>query len=317
MRILDPPKPLAMLAVLALLALPALPAVAARVQIPGSRISLEPPAGFTLADRFPGFADPSSGASILVTEMPAPLAEARQGMTVEMMAPRGMKLLGSETVSLDGGGEATLLDVEQTAGGRVARKWMAVFGDETQTTTVIATYPPDRAATLAAPLRQAVLSARRSATAPDPLAGLPFTVAGSGPLQVAQRVANALLLTRDGKPGVAAPGEPVLVVAASLSAADLTDLQTFAGQRLQQTEQLTGPWQTESRAVEVGGLAGWELEGEATAKRDGKRLKVYQLILRDGPRQYLIAQAMVRPEEWEAFLPHFRAVAHSLRKRGE
>ena len=83
--------------------------------------------------------------------------------------------------------------------------------------------------------------------------------------------------------------------------------------RLQQTEQLTGPWQTAGRAIEVGGLAGWEIEGEATDKQSGRRVKVYQLIARDEPRHYFIVQGLVSPAGWDVWLPRFRAVAQSLR----
>jgi hypothetical protein len=291
----------------------AVPATAERIAVPGTRVSLEPPDGFVLAERFPGFGHRASGASIMVTEMPAPVDEVRKGMTAEGLAGRGMKVVSSESVPSDAG-EVLLLAATQQAGGAEVSKWMAISGDSSHTLIVLATYPSNQATTLATPLRAAVLSAQRSAEAPDLFAGLPFTLTESGTLKIANRVANALLLTEGGKQGTLAPGEPLLIAAASLSEVDLTDLGAFAQARLRQTEQLTGPWKSGGQELEVDGHRAWELAGEATEKRSGRPVKVYQLIVADGPRSYLIVQAMVDPARWDELLPQFRAVGHSLRR---
>jgi hypothetical protein len=193
---------------------------------------------------------------------------------------------------------------------------MAISGDESYTVILLATYPADQAAALAAPLRAALLSAQRSATAPDPFDGLPFTLEEKGALKISNRVANALLLTEGGLQRVLQPGEPLLVAAASLSEVDLGDLAAFAEARLRQTEQLTGPWTSSGRGVELEGLAGWELEGQATEKKSGQVLAFYQLVVADGPRNYLIVQAMVDPARAAELLPQFRAVGYSVRKKG-
>jgi hypothetical protein len=293
----------------------ALPAAAELVSVPGTRVSLEPPPGFALADRFPGFGHAESGASILITDMPAPVAEVRKGMSAEGLAGRGMTVLSSETVT-SGAGEVLLVAATQRAGQAEVSKWMAISGDADHTLIVLATYPTGHAATLAAPLRAAVLSAQRSAAAPDMLAGLPFALVESGALKIATRVGNALLLTEGGVQRTLGPGEPLLVAAASLSEVDLDDLGAFAERRLRQTEQLVAPWKSSGQELEIAGLRAWELAGEAADKRNGQPVKVYQLIVADGPRDYFIVQGLVSPARWDELLPQFRAVAHSLRKRG-
>jgi hypothetical protein len=307
------PKIAAAAAVAVSLLLAGAPAsAAAPVPVPGTRVTLEPPPGFTLAERFPGFGDGETGASILVTEMPAPVEGIRAGLTAEGLATRGMTLLSTATVTTPLG-ETFLVGATQRAGGAAVGKWLAVSGDAAGTTMVLATWPLDREA-MAEPLRLAVLSARPLGAAADRLAGLPFRLTEGPRLRISERVANALVLTEEGRRGVRAPGEPLLVATASLSEVDLDDLAAFAERRLRQTEQVTGPWRSEGRAADVGGMAGWELEASATDGATGAPMRLYQLVLRDRPRSYFIVQALVAPERWAEMLPEVRAVAHSVRR---
>lgn len=48
-------------------------------QIPGTSVTLEPPPGLAASDRFAGFMDPRTGASINVTDLPAPFREVADG----------------------------------------------------------------------------------------------------------------------------------------------------------------------------------------------------------------------------------------------
>ncbi|MEA2562724.1 MAG: hypothetical protein QOH06_4228 [Acidobacteriota bacterium] len=77
----------------------ALPAAAEPVRVPGTGISLQPPAGFALAEDYPGFQSAEQQASIMVTRMPAPVAEIRKAMTKDTLATRGITLLLTESGS--------------------------------------------------------------------------------------------------------------------------------------------------------------------------------------------------------------------------
>jgi hypothetical protein len=295
-------------------ALLALPAAAARIDVPGTAVSLEPPPGFVLAERFPGFGNEQNGASILVTEIPGPFSAVIAGMTPEGLASRGMTMESTERLPAAGGGETLLVGATQRAGETMIRKWLAISGDETASRIVMASFPAE-AAELAAPLRAAVLSAGPAAAPPDRLAGLPFTVVERAPLAIAHRVANGLLLTESGVLRTLAPGEPRMVVGASLSGVDLADLAAFATARLAKSDQFTAGQTLRSAAVDVGGLSGWEIEAEGADQPSGETVRIYQLIVRDGPTSYLIAQAMVAPARWAELLPAFHAVGRSMRPR--
>ncbi|MCK7511417.1 MAG: hypothetical protein MZV70_50120 [Desulfobacterales bacterium] len=84
------------LAVAAICACLLIPGAAAgeRQRVAGTRVTIEPPAGFSPAEQFPGFLRADIGASIMVTELPGSAAEVREGMTEEGLAARGMVLAG-------------------------------------------------------------------------------------------------------------------------------------------------------------------------------------------------------------------------------
>ena len=91
-------------AMLALLAVASMfnPVVAAPAPVPGTRVELEPPEGFTPSRRFPGFEHLAQGASIMVNEVPAGYAELRAGFTREGLASRGMRLIEMKDVAVAG-----------------------------------------------------------------------------------------------------------------------------------------------------------------------------------------------------------------------
>lgn len=69
----------------------------AAVRVPGTKVSLDPPKSFSVAEQFPGFGRPDLRASIMVTEIPGPSMEVQKGMTKEPLATKGMTLIESRT----------------------------------------------------------------------------------------------------------------------------------------------------------------------------------------------------------------------------
>ena len=97
------------------------------VAVSGTRVLMPPPGGFEPAENFPGFADPASGATIMVTELPAPYEATVAGFTKKTLGARGMKLLEKQEVDY-GGQRGLLLKIEQDANAVTIAKWIAVWG---------------------------------------------------------------------------------------------------------------------------------------------------------------------------------------------
>lgn len=297
---------------LLLVAASPLAALAGGERVPGTKVSLTPPAGFVPSEQFPGFQQSKAAASIMVTEMTAPSAQVRAGMTAAGLATRGMTLLTSSPGSVSNL-ESTLLHVTQMANGAVFEKWMLIFGDSANTVLVVATYPQALSASLSEPMKKSVLSARWDPAQKVGLFdGLKFRIAETGSLKFARRVSNMIMLTRGGDQGPVTAGEPFAVVGASLSQVDVAaNLADFARQRLARTTEITGLGNLAGRTTTVDGLPAYELIAEAKDLKTGTPLNIYQLVAAEGS-SYFLVQGLVGRAQGQRFLPEFRQLAESL-----
>ncbi|HEX2206818.1 MAG TPA: hypothetical protein VHG93_03995 [Longimicrobium sp.] len=281
--------------------------------VPGMHVTMEPPAGFIPAQRFAGFQREEAQASIMVTEVPAPFSTMETRLTPESFAAEGMQFRGADSVTVDGM-RGRLISVAQQARGMTYEKWALMFGNDSLTVIVTATWPREHAASLREPLRRAVLSTRWAGAAPeDPLAGLGFAVDAGSRLRVARRFGNMLLLNDTGTLPNATPGSPLLMVGRSVAPADLRDMEAFAQWRLRQARTVSGISGISGAAVTIDGAQGYEIVADAVDTESGTPLGIYQVVLAEGT-QYLLIQAMVGADRAEVFIPEFQAIARSLRR---
>lgn len=285
-------------------------------RVPGTNVNLQPPAGFAPADNFPGFESAGHRASIMVNQLPAPLAEVRKGMTGENLATRGMTLLSSSTETVNGQ-EALLLHIAQAAGGVEYLKWMLLTGDPQTTFLIVGTFPKSVEEEVGAAIRTALLTTRVEVRGPDnPFEGLLFRVTPTPALKISSRVSNMLILTESGMAGTVAPGDPVYIVGSSIGPPGSTDLKAFSEARARQTEQITDLRNLSGREISLGGLAAYELVADATGVKSDAPVRLYQVIAPDGDG-YFIILALVGIERADAMLPEFRKVTESFRKAAE
>src|SRR6202008_798405 len=110
-------------------------ALAMPTRVAGTRVTLDPPKSFSVAQQFPGFGRQEIGASIMVTEIPDSVGNVRKGMTKEALASKGMTLIESRTKEI-GGKEALLLKVAQTVSGTEFLK-LIVIAEDAETSTIV------------------------------------------------------------------------------------------------------------------------------------------------------------------------------------
>ena len=159
-------------------------------RINGTKVSLDVPNGFTKAAQFPGYMKQDQGASIMVTEVPAPFSAVAQGFTQQGLASKGMTLLKIETSNLVTKG-SLLIHVSQEAQGIKFLKWMFVFGNTKETIMVVATLPEQFKGELLAPLKKSVLSVTWDINAKiDFYEGLTFRVTEKEDLLISKKIGN-------------------------------------------------------------------------------------------------------------------------------
>lgn len=300
-------------AFLAALLLPAA-LVAQPREVVGTRITLEPPAGFTPAERFPGFGQEATLASIMVTELRGPFDEVVAGLTAERLAGGGMTLRSADSLTV-GGRPGRLLSITQPLDGVPFEKWVLVFGDSAETAIVTGSYPQEEAATLSAPVRQAVLSARRSGRpVGDPFEGIGFHIEPGSRLRIAERMGNMLALNETGRLPNEDAASPFLVVGLSISEENLADLEAFSRYRVTRIGNAMEMREvTRGGPVAIDGAPAYELFADAVDTENATAIKVYQVIVAEG-NHYILFQAFVGADRAAEFIPEFQAIVRTLRR---
>jgi hypothetical protein len=290
------------------------PVLAQATRVTGTSVALAPPAGFVPSSRFPGFERADLQSSVMVTEIPGPVADVRRGMTADGLAARGMTLISSTRQLVDGR-QALLLKVSQPAGGMTVHKWMIVSGDVRTAVMIVGTFPKEYESQIGDAMKDSLLTARWAvaATPPDHFEGLSFRVSPTPGLKIAGRMSNMLMLTESGRMGPQGPTAALFVVGTSLAPVDLSDLKGFALTRASQTKQLKGLRVSDQGATAIGNEAAYELVAEGTDIATGRLVTLYQVVLPD-PQGYVLMQGMVASTRAATMVPEFRKAAQTFRR---
>jgi hypothetical protein len=298
------------------LLLNALPGFAQAVRVTGTSVTMAPPPGFSSATRYPGFERADLQVSIMVTEIPGPVAELTRGMTAAGLATRGMTLLSSTKEIVDGR-QALVMKVSQEATGSTVYKWMIVSGTAKTSVMIVGTFPTTYDAEIGDAIKASLLSARWTAAAvpPDPFEGLPFRIASSPALKIAGRMSNLLMLNETGQMTPQGPDAAIFAVGSSVAAADLGDLKAFSRARAGQTKQLKIVRVLREGSTTIDGVAGYELVAEGADAATGRPVTLYQVVLPD-PSGYILMQGLVAPGRAPVMVPEFRKVAQTFRRNG-
>jgi hypothetical protein len=290
------------------------PVTAQALRVTGTSVAMAPPAGFVPSSRFPGFERADLQSSVMVTEIPGPVADVSRGMTADGLATRGMTLISSTRQLVDGR-QALLLKVSQAAGGMTVHKWMIVSGDSRTAVMIVGTFPQEYEVQIGDAIKGSLLTARWAVTAapPDHFEGLSFRVSPTSSLKIAGRLSNMLLLTESGRMGPQGPTAGLFAVGTSLAPADLSDLKAFAITRATQTKQLKGLRVSDQGATTIGNEAAYELVAEGMDTATGRVVTLYQVVLPD-PQGYVLMQGMVASTRAATMVPEFRKAAQTFRR---
>ena len=281
------------------------------VSFSATGVKLLRPDGFDDAENFHGFQQSSTQSSVMVVLIPGPFSETTRGFTAEQMKARGMTLASKGNVEINGN-SGVLLSVTQAAYGTQFAKWIVAFGNDKETKIITATFPVAHEDKLSAQLKSVVLGARLDvAASPTPRADVGFTIAASNKLKLTRGIGKMLMYTKNGVIPAKSPEDPRFIAAPSLSKVPIQDKRQFSVHRLFQTAHTKISSVTETNAITIDGLDGYELVADAEDADSGTPLVVYQVILFDD-RSYLLIQGLVGAKVSAEYLPEFKAMAHSL-----
>lgn len=288
-------------------------APAQRQPIPGTHVSLEVPAGFSVAREFTGIGRAEDFTSVMVTELDVPLAIALESLSEPALKRSGLERLGSSELKVDGR-PATRVDAVQRIGSKSFRKWFLLFGDDTHSVLLTATAPNE----LEAQHRDALLHVLQS-THWDPKAGpaaeapeLRFAVKEAAPLRIVRSADDSLVLSE--AKAVKGHVTPVVTVGASRAQVEISELARFARTRLEETTSVDEIQIRSQGPRRLATLEGHEIRADAKDAESGRAVRVHQILAGEGARYYLV-QGIFDADDAARLEPAFEAVAASFTLR--
>jgi len=185
--------------------------VQAAERIPGSQVTLQPPAEFELSGEFTGYHKAAANASIIVTEIPGPYAEVSLAMSPESLESQGARLISSEKIKV-GDTDGILIEAERVMEDGTYGQWLLVFGDATSV-VINAVAAKEEFAKLSAELKKSLLTTKwEPELEVGILEGLPYTVEEAGDLKFAFKMQNGVILSRGGIHPIESPALPMMMV---------------------------------------------------------------------------------------------------------
>ena len=283
------------------------------VRIPGSGVSLVRPDGLEDAKRYPGFRQPSTGASVMVMEQPhGGFAEIRKGFAPEKARSYGLTVLGTRHGTVDGH-PAVLAEIQQPVAGLTLHKWALLLGNETKAVIINAAYPESHVLELRAVLEDMLLAVRWNPSArPDPFTSLGFRIDAKG-LQFAHRMGNMLLFSRDGRVVSERYAVPTFTASRSIQSASFLSQSWFARRRLRSLPHFRDLKILAEKDLEIDDLEAVEILAEANSRKWDVRVFLYQVVIFENDDNYNLLLGTASLQDREKYEPVFRRIAATFR----
>jgi hypothetical protein len=291
--------------------------VSAAAVFPAVGLAISQPQGFEKSTSFSGFAQSSTQSSVVLMSIPGPFSKISAGFSSDNLS-EGLKTISKVNVIVDKQ-PAILLQLSQNAYSQEFLKWVVIFGSETQTYLVTATFPKAYADQLSSLLKHTVLTVSTSKLHQD-ASTLPFVLDPAPGLSFVEKIRSmgkVMALTQDGELHPTSPSDPLLVIAQSLGPVQVLDRRFYAIQRLKQTAQTRIQAIKSVDPVTINGQDGYEILATGTDLKTGVPLRIYQVILFTEAGGYVLMTGLVGADRESFYIPKFKATVKTYRTRTE
>jgi len=277
------------------------------IAVPGTQCSIVPPRGFTVATNFNGLQDIKTGASIMITEMPAPYQELVNGFTADALKTRGMTLISKQEIDFNNS-KASLLAITQPANGMIYEKQLLIFGDVNKTILVNGIYPQTSKG-MEAEMKEALLTTIYNVEQnDDPMSSVPFIINVEGtPFKFANNMAGSLLYTTT---GTVPSNGPILVAGSSLGAVNAQNRKQYAEERFRKLPDGQSAIIKSTTEVVIDSMQGYEIVAEGKDHQGRKQL-IYQVMLFNDRGDYFMILGQ-SSDDIENYLNIYKKIAQTF-----
>ncbi len=291
--------------------------------IPGTRISLQIPDGFSIADTFVGIMKEDAASSVLVAEIPVPYSEMLAKLENGGLASQGVELLeawnivgeGEESKYGPGNPPPVLLFARQSSQGLEMRKWYRLDGDAASTIMIMATFPVSIENHYSPLLEQVVLSAYWDKDGAKSSPNLPFTVDETPDFKRLDMPSlGPILILGDpsikGRKRAASP--KILFAAWETPIGADTTLSTLAHRRINTLQSLRDIKIRRETETTMGGMRAHQLLADAVLAEDGAPMTVRVVVLPTNSGLFVMV-AETQAEAWSNLVAQIDLMQASFR----
>jgi hypothetical protein len=287
----------------------------------GSRVALAIGEHFAPSDRFTGFVDENSGASIVVVELPLAAYEQFKRIGDTKGAFEAQGLINVQPSRLNGrtGNHLYLRGEQKTALVDYA-KFILIFPQSGQTVMLTANIPAAALTSGLASTREIEDIFRSAKVMPEAReAPVLFRLDYKGPFEEDLSLLGTTKGYRLKSARSRAPvdgAQPLFLVAPSLTVGPVANLGILANRLFQSIEQVLDKVIVTEGDLTAGGLNGIEIVGSGSDAKTGEPLLVYQVVLEAPHGGYFRLVGLSRESERQTYLTEFRKMTASFRAAG-
>jgi hypothetical protein len=283
--------------------------------IPGTPVSLCPPADFQIKVESGGFRHVREAASIMVVEIPLPFEKAKEELTSDKLTVQAIELLTKDEITVKGLTGVLYKIRKPGTGENAIEQWVLLLPNGNTSVTINGTYLPKDREKFSSCIKKSILSSSIDLSTKADTALLPFEILVKNS---ALRLAKILqgpsgVYTVDGAWPPQTPDALSLFVGPSVPDPLLLHNKEVA---ISQLKQLCGNCRIHDdsvSAVVIDGLNGYEIVASSADNVRGVNILKYQVILFDGIRYFLLIGTS--PDSHQQNLASFRETSRSFRKR--
>jgi len=279
------------------------------VHISGTNFSMKPPKGFVQADRFTGFQQNSTGASIMVIELPGPYESIVVGLTPEGFKTQNMIMKSSEDLTFNGS-PAKWLIATQSLNGIDFFKQMLVFKGGEKTILVNGIYPSQHKTKLDSVVKTAMLTTayqNASNTITDEKTLFTIDVSGTA-FKPTQAMSTSIIYTVDSENKATAPK---FICSNSVSRVASENRKSYAVNRIMSLPRGDENVIKDTTEITIDGMSGYEIVAYGKDAEGNKQL-VYEVIVYNIQGDYYMMIGMAS-EDFDAYLEQFKTIATTFK----
>ncbi|MBI5217732.1 MAG: hypothetical protein HY958_02225 [Bacteroidia bacterium] len=284
------------------------------ISVPGTKISMFSPKGFTLATDFKGFRNVATGSSIMITIIPGNINNNLPGFTKDMLQNSGVFMLGSEEFKINGF-RAVLIKAKQIAYQNSYLKWMLITGNDKETYLVNGSFlekmEKEESKTVLASVLSTVYQPDKKV---NPTEGMAFELSVKNTkFKQAKLVTNSLIYTVDGLVPTKSKDLSIITASAMTLSAKVNDQKKYCINSIKQYPSISEIPDKNIMSLIIDNCMGYEIFAYGVNKKNAKTELIYQAVLFNGDMSYSMVGIAV--DAFEENLKIFKQIMQTFKKK--